>query len=175
MLGTSLQVLQLNIMKSGPRMEALINNHQSQNMDILLVQEPSVTTYQTHINHSAWRLYRPTVEGDTACFRSLVYVNQRVATSSHRQIACNHPNLSDQDLDSQLSDPSLFSIHPTRADAHTQQSIGATGTHSHPEHHNNGSPERLKANKCHAIRRFQPPPSSMGRQPHTTPVCRGCK
>lgn len=57
MLETNLRVLQLNIMKSGPRMEALINDHQSQNLDILLIQEPSITSYQTHVNHSAWRLY----------------------------------------------------------------------------------------------------------------------
>ena len=49
---------------------------------------------------------------------------------------------SDQDVDSRLSDPSLFSIHPARADAHTRQNVSATGTHSHPEHHNNGSLER---------------------------------
>lgn len=38
-------------------MEALINDHQSQDLDILLIQEPSITTYRTHVNHSAWRLY----------------------------------------------------------------------------------------------------------------------
>lgn len=53
MLETNLQVLQLNIMKSGPRIEALINDHQSQNLDILLIQEPSITTYRTHVNHSS--------------------------------------------------------------------------------------------------------------------------
>jgi hypothetical protein len=41
MLETNLLVLQLNIMKSGPRMEALINDRQSQNLDVLLIQEPS--------------------------------------------------------------------------------------------------------------------------------------
>lgn len=31
-------------------MEALINDHQSQELDILLIQEPSITTYRTHVN-----------------------------------------------------------------------------------------------------------------------------
>lgn len=68
MLGTNIRVLQLNIMISGPRMEALINDHQSQNLDVLLIQEPSITTYRTHVNHSGWRLYRPTSEADTVRF-----------------------------------------------------------------------------------------------------------
>ncbi|KAJ5839473.1 uncharacterized protein N7525_004661 [Penicillium rubens] len=83
----------LNIMKSGPRMEALINDHQSQDLDILLIQEPSITTYQTHVNHSAWRLYRPITETDAGRFRSLIYINRKVSTSSHRQIAYNHPDV----------------------------------------------------------------------------------
>lgn len=93
MLETNLRVLQLNIMKSGPGMEALINDHQSQNLDVLLIQEPSITTCRTHVNHSAWRLYRPTVESEVVRFRSLIYVNRGVSTSSHRQIPCNHPDL----------------------------------------------------------------------------------
>ena len=84
MLDTNLRVLQLNIMKSGPRMEALINDHQSQNLDVLLIQEPSITTYRTHVNHSAWRLSRPTAESEAVRFRSLIYVNRGVSTSSHR-------------------------------------------------------------------------------------------
>lgn len=93
MLETNLRILQLNIMKSGPRMEALINDHHSQNLDVLLIQEPSITSYQTHVNHSAWRLYRPTVETDADRFRSLIYVNKRISTSSHRQILCDHPDI----------------------------------------------------------------------------------
>jgi hypothetical protein len=84
MLETNLRLLQLNVMKSGPRMEALINDHQSQTLDVLLIQEPSITTYRTHVNHSAWRLYRPTIETDAVRFRSLIYVNRRISTSSHR-------------------------------------------------------------------------------------------
>jgi hypothetical protein len=76
-------------------MEALINDHQSQNLDLLLIQEPSITTYRTHVNHSAWRLYRPTypTADESTRFRSLLYVNKRISTSSHRQIHCNHPDL----------------------------------------------------------------------------------
>jgi hypothetical protein len=58
MLERNLRILQLNMMKSGPRMEALINDPQSQDLDVLLIQEPSITTYRTHVNHSAWRLYQ---------------------------------------------------------------------------------------------------------------------
>ncbi|EED11835.1 hypothetical protein TSTA_110150 [Talaromyces stipitatus ATCC 10500] len=86
---------QLNIWKSRAGMEALINNHQSQNLDLLLIQEPSITTYRTYVNHSAWRLYRPTYlnTNESIRFRSLLYVNKRISTSSHRQIHCNHPDL----------------------------------------------------------------------------------
>jgi hypothetical protein len=63
-------------------MEALINDHQTQDLDVLLIQEPSITAYRTHVNHSAWRLYRPTVEptveSDSIRFRSLIYVNRRL-------------------------------------------------------------------------------------------------
>ncbi|OQE35310.1 hypothetical protein PENNAL_c0827G10217, partial [Penicillium nalgiovense] len=70
--GPAASTVGLNIMKSGPRMEALINDHQSQDLDILLIQEPSITTYRTHVNHSAWRLYRPTTQTDAVRFRSLI-------------------------------------------------------------------------------------------------------
>lgn len=90
MLETNLRSLQLNIMKSGPRMEALINDHQSQNLDVLLIQESSITTYRTHVNHSSWCLYRPKTETDAARFRSLIYVNRNISTSAHRQIPCDH-------------------------------------------------------------------------------------
>ncbi|KAI2736044.1 hypothetical protein DTO013E5_9199 [Penicillium roqueforti] len=62
-------------------MEALINDHQSQDLDILLIQEPSITTYRTHVNHSAWRLYRPTTQTDAVRFRSLIYVNRRISSA----------------------------------------------------------------------------------------------
>lgn len=93
MLEKNLRILQLNMMKSGPRMEALINDPQSLELDVLLIQEPSITTYRTHINHSAWRLYRPTTQTDAVRFRSLLYVNRRISTSSHRQLPCDHPDV----------------------------------------------------------------------------------
>jgi hypothetical protein len=90
---TNLCILQLNIMKSRPGMEALINDHQNQDLNILLIQEPPMTAYQSHVNHSAWRLYRPTYTEESARFRSLLYVNRRISTSLHRQIHCNHPDV----------------------------------------------------------------------------------
>ena len=111
MLETNLRILQLNIMKSGPRMEALINDHQTQNLDILLIQEPSITTYQTHVNHSAWRLYRPTLETGADRFRSLIYVNQRISTSSHRQILCDHPDIAAVKIWTAETQLLLFSVY----------------------------------------------------------------
>jgi Endonuclease-reverse transcriptase/Reverse transcriptase (RNA-dependent DNA polymerase) len=70
-------------------MEALVNDHHTQNLDILLIQEPSITTYGTHVNHSAWRVYQPTYIGGQR-MRSLLYINRRISTASHRQIRCNH-------------------------------------------------------------------------------------
>jgi ribonuclease HI len=104
-------VLQLNVMKSGPGMEALINDHHSQNLDVLLIQEPSITSYQTHVNHSAWRLYRPSVDTDAVRFRSLLYVNRNLSTSSHRQIRCEHPDITAIKIWSADSQTLLFSVY----------------------------------------------------------------
>lgn len=93
MLENNLRILQLNLMKSRAGMEALTNDHQSQTLDLLLIQEPPTTACRTHVNHSAWRLYKPTVEDSSARFRSLIYVNRRLLTASHRQVRCDHPDL----------------------------------------------------------------------------------
>jgi hypothetical protein len=82
----TLRMLQLNIMKSRAGMEALINDTQTQNLDILLIQEPSVTAYQTHVNHRLWQLYQPTYTEEGTRKRSLLYVHKRISTSAHRQI-----------------------------------------------------------------------------------------
>ena len=76
-MSTNLRLLQLNIWKSRAGMEALINDRQTQHLDILLIQEPSITTYRTYVNHSAWRLYRPTDSNadETTRFCSLLYMN----------------------------------------------------------------------------------------------------
>ncbi|KAK9847032.1 Endonuclease/exonuclease/phosphatase [Penicillium brevicompactum] len=111
MLETNLRALQLNIMKSGPKMEALINDHQSQNLDVLLIQEPSITTYRTHVNHSSWRLYHPTTETDAAQFRSLIYVNHNLSTSAHQQIPCDHPDVAAIKIWTSNSQILFFSIY----------------------------------------------------------------
>ncbi|KAI3054121.1 hypothetical protein CBS147353_11471 [Aspergillus niger] len=80
-------------MKSRAGMEALINDHQTINLDLLLIQEPPISAYLSYVNHSAWRLYRPTYTEEATRFRSLLYVNKRLSTSSHRQIRCNHPDV----------------------------------------------------------------------------------
>jgi hypothetical protein len=81
MLGNKLRILQLNIMKSRAGMEARINDHQSQDLDILLIQELSITAYRTRVNHTAWRLYQPTVEDDSIRFRNLIYFNCKLLTA----------------------------------------------------------------------------------------------
>jgi hypothetical protein len=41
-------------------MEALINNTKTLDLDILLIQEPLITKYKTHMQHRCWQLYQPT-------------------------------------------------------------------------------------------------------------------
>ena len=70
-----LRILQLNAMKSRTGMEAMINDRQTTDLDILPIQEPSVTFYQTQTQHRCWHLYQPTLT-DGRC-RSLIYINKR--------------------------------------------------------------------------------------------------
>lgn len=111
MLEKNLRILQLNMMKSGPRIEARINDPQSLELDVLLIHEPSITTYRTHINHSVWRLYRPTSQTDAVRFRSLLYVNRRISTSSHRQLPCDHPDVAAINIWTADSQTLVFSVH----------------------------------------------------------------
>ena len=117
---TNLRLLQLNIWKSRAGMEALINDRQTQHLDILLIQEPSITTYRTYVNHSAWRPYRPTYSNadETTRFRSLLYMNRRISTSSHRQIHCNHPDLVAVKLWTAEIQYLIFSVYIPPLDVH---------------------------------------------------------
>ncbi|KAJ5808858.1 hypothetical protein N7474_010127 [Penicillium riverlandense] len=125
MLRTNLRVLQLNIMKSRAGMEALINDHESQNLDVLLIQEPSITAYRTHVNHSAWRLYRPTIENDAIRLRSLIYVSKRISTSSHRQVHCDHSDVTAIKVWTPESQILLFSIYIPPVLLHTPEETSA--------------------------------------------------
>jgi len=80
-------------MKSRVGMEALMNDPQTQNLDILLIQEPSVTAYRTHVNHRLWQLYQPIYTEEEIRMRSHLYVHKRISTSAHRQIHCNSPDI----------------------------------------------------------------------------------
>src|SRR5258706_12077848 len=93
MTRTNLRILQLNIKKSRPCMEALINDSQTRYLDILLIQEPPVSAYKTHVNHRLWHLYQPTCATEAGTTRSLLYVNKRLTTSLHRQIQCDDPDI----------------------------------------------------------------------------------
>ena len=75
-------------------MDALINDKQTQEMDILLIQQPPVTAYQTRVNHRLWQLYPPTYTAEGVRKQSLVYVNKRISMSAHRQVQCNSPDIS---------------------------------------------------------------------------------
>ena len=107
-------------------MEALMNDHQSQDLDVLLIQEPSITAYRTHVNHSAWRLYRPTVENDEVRIRSLIYVNRKLSTSSHRQVPCNHPDLTAVKIWSAETQLLIFSVYIPPVPMHTPDEASAT-------------------------------------------------
>ena len=93
MITRRLRVLQLNIMKLRAGMEALINDPQTKNLDILLIREPSVTAYRTHVNRRLWQLYQPTYTEEGTRKRSLLDVHKRISTSAHRQIHCNSPDV----------------------------------------------------------------------------------
>jgi Endonuclease-reverse transcriptase len=117
MTATTLRVLQLNIWKSREGMEALINDPHTRNLDILLIQEPSITTYGTHVNHSGWRLYQPTYIGGERK-RSLLYVNRRISTSSHRQIRCNHRDITAVKMWTTDAQILIFSVYIPPVDLH---------------------------------------------------------
>lgn len=128
MLETNLRLLELNIMESRAGMEALINDHQSQNLDVLLIQEPSITSYRTHVSHSAWRLYRPTVQNDSVRFRSLIYVNRRIFTSSRRQVPCDHPDLTAIKVWTPESQILIFSVYLQPVPLPTPEEASAKAT-----------------------------------------------
>ncbi|EED11753.1 conserved hypothetical protein [Talaromyces stipitatus ATCC 10500] len=92
--------------------------------------EPSITTYRTYVNHSAWRLYRPTYPNtdESIRFRSLLYVNKRISTSSHRQIHCNHPDLVAIKVWTAEIQFLIFSVYIPPLDVH--QATSTTSTES---------------------------------------------
>ncbi|OQE69718.1 hypothetical protein PENNAL_c0129G05440 [Penicillium nalgiovense] len=111
MLDNNLRILQLNTMKSRAGMEALINDHQSQKLDVLLIQEPSITAYRTYVNHSA-----------------LIYVNRKLSTSSHRQVRCNHPDLTAIKVWTADSQILIFSVYIPPVPMHTPDGASAEAT-----------------------------------------------
>ena len=92
-------------------MEALINDPQTQNLDILAIQEPSITSYRTHVYHSAWYLYQSTHQGVGTPRRSLLYINKRISTSSHRQICCDHPDIAAVKIWTTETQMLIFSVY----------------------------------------------------------------
>jgi ribonuclease HI len=115
---TNLRILQLNIMKSRAGMEALINDPATQDLDILLIQEPPITAYRTHVNHRLWYRYQPTYRADNVRMRSLIYVNKRISTSAHRQIPCNHPDVTAIKIWNGKRQTLVFSVYVKPIDLH---------------------------------------------------------
>jgi hypothetical protein len=74
-------------------MEALINDSNTSQIDILLIQEPPTSKYQTYAQHRQWQLYQPICSDNTKRKRSLIYVNKRLSSASHRQIRCDSPDV----------------------------------------------------------------------------------
>jgi hypothetical protein len=93
MTTTNVRIPQLNIMRSRADMETLINDPETQDLDVFLIHEPPVTAYRTHVNHALRQLYQPTHREEGTRKRSLLYVNKRISTSAHRQIRCNSPDV----------------------------------------------------------------------------------
>lgn len=90
----------------------------------------------SHVNHSGWRLYRPTSEADVVRFRSLIYVNRRVSTSSHWQLRCDHTDITAVKIWSADSQILLYSVYipciPLRTpnQASAEAALTATKTRS---------------------------------------------
>jgi hypothetical protein len=127
---TNLRILQLNIMKSRAGMEALINDPATEDLDILLIQEPPITAYHTHVNHRLWYRYQPTYRDDNIRIRSLAYVNKRISTSAHRQIPCNHPDVTAIKIWNEERQTLIFSVYVEPIDLHhiyDLQSMQSTG------------------------------------------------
>lgn len=124
----SLKILQLNIMKSRAGMEALINDQATQDLDVLLIQEPSITSYQTYVNHRLWHTYQPTHQDDNIRKRSLIYVNKRISTSAHRQIACNHPDVTAIKIWNGKRQILVFSVYTEPIDLHRVHEIQSMQT-----------------------------------------------
>ncbi|KIW24850.1 uncharacterized protein PV07_10538 [Cladophialophora immunda] len=119
----TLKILQLNIMKSRAGVEALINDQATQDLDVLVIQEPSITTYQTYVNHRLWYTYQPTNLDGHIRKRSLIYVNKKASTSAHRQIACNHPDVTAIKIRNERRQILAFSVYIEPIDLHRVHEI----------------------------------------------------
>lgn len=92
-------------------MEALINDSETQDLDILLIQEPLSYQHLTHVQHQEWTCYQPTSQDDTAKPRSLMYINKRFSTSTHHQVPCHSPGVTAAELQASTQTILLFSVY----------------------------------------------------------------
>ena len=115
---SNLRILQLNVMKSRPVMEALINDEEIGGYDVLLIQEPPLSAYYTHVSHRSWHRYEPTFDEEGTRKRSLIYVNKRISTSAHRQVDCMHPDVTAIKVWTENNQMLLFSVYIPPVDYH---------------------------------------------------------
>ena len=115
---TNLRILQLNVMKSRPVMESLINDEEIGRYDVLLIQEPPLSAYYTHVSHRLWHRYEPTFDEEGTRKRCLIYVNKRISTLAHRQVECTHPDVTAIKLWTENSQMVLFSVYIPPVDYH---------------------------------------------------------
>lgn len=105
-----LRILQLNIWKSRECMEALINDQDTEKLDILLIQEPPVSFFKTFVQHHSWYLYTPTYSGD-AKKRSAIYVNKSLSTSAQQQIQYDSRDLTAVRIQTPTKQILIFSVY----------------------------------------------------------------
>ena len=65
------------------------------------------------------------MENDEVRFRSLIYVNRRVSTSSHRQLPCDHPDLTAVKIWSADTQVLIFSVYIPPMPVHTPDEASA--------------------------------------------------
>lgn len=185
----NLRILQLNMMKSRAGMEALINDQQTADLDILLIQEAPLSTYRTHVNHHLWHRYQSTSDSgndndnrnhgnnntgtnsDNTRKRSLLYVNKRISTSAHRQIRCSHPDVVAIETWTEHGQALIFSVYIQPVDYRRLYESAEHPRYSRPDRDNHprthdgvDSPNHVNPGG-----RLQPPPPRLERWPSLRP------
>ena len=97
-------------------MEALVNDPNTNQMDILLIQETPTSTCKTFVQHRQWHLYQPTYSDTTKRTRSLIYINKRLSPASHRQITCDSADAIAVKIQTPTNQVIIFSVYTPPVD-----------------------------------------------------------